>query len=113
MDREDSSIEQGAANTLLRSVCSVISPCQGEGDMSGIPPRDEWLSSFPALLGGERRRPRFVGAPSCRMKDCGGQPTGERCGYVLSDKLALATGVAAWGPAGAQAFCHRRARPPL
>lgn len=57
MDREDSSIEQGAANTLLRSVCSVISPCQGEGDVSGIPPRDEWLSSFPALLGGSAAAP--------------------------------------------------------
>ena len=61
MDWEDSSIEQGAANTLLRSVCSVISPCQGEGDGSG-------------------------------------QPTGERYGYVLSDKLALATGVGSPGP---------------
>lgn len=57
MDWEDSSIEQGAENTLLRSVCSVISPCQGEGDMFGIPPRDERLSSFPALLGGSAAAP--------------------------------------------------------
>lgn len=59
MDREDSSVERGgAANTLLCFFCSVISPHQGEGEVSGIPPRNEGLSSFPALpCPGERRRP--------------------------------------------------------
>ena len=57
MEREDSSVERGSANALLCFFCSVISLHQGEGEVSGIPPRDEWLSSFPALLGGSAAAP--------------------------------------------------------
>lgn len=97
MDREDSSIERGgAANTLLCFFCSVISPHQGEGEVSGIPPRNGGLSSFPALpCPGGAPPPRFAAAPSCRMEDCGRMGRGTA---VPPDKLALATGMAAWGP---------------
>ena len=55
MDREDRSVEQGAANILLCFFCSVIFPRQGAGEVSGIPLWDGGLSSFSALPGGAVR----------------------------------------------------------
>lgn len=94
MEREDSSVEQGAASALLYSVCSVISSAKGGGCV-----RHSAAGRGAVLFPGPARG--SAADPLCRrfiLPDGGLRQDGARYSCALSDKLALATGVAAWGP---------------
>ena len=56
MERKDRSVEQGAANTLLRSVCSVISSAKGR-EMCPAFRRGTGGCPLSRPCPGERRRP--------------------------------------------------------
>lgn len=95
MEREDSSVERGSANTLLCFFCSVISSAKGRG-MCPAFRRGTGGCPLSRPCPGGAPPTRFAGALSCQMKDCGRM--GRGTAVPPPDKPALATGVAAWGP---------------